>query len=268
MNSNPETIRVQLKTVAAKSGFLWLRQSCVIFTKKPFIFCALLMLMLMAAMLLALVPWLFLMLLPMVAWVFMLISWRIDGRPVGAKTRQPWQRQHGYAMLQLGVLYMLITVLIFSVCHWLDGGKFLALQHALGSAEMTPAKLQVSMNDPQLQQGLWLCFFLLTVRSLLFWHTPALVYWGQQAVFKALFFNGMSIWRHKKAWAIYGLTLGAALVTIEWVSWLAMGVLGQPQWAMLIMVPCMFVLICVSYISGFFSFIDAYEITSKNEIVG
>jgi hypothetical protein len=260
-----------LRAAPAHRGAMWVRHGFMAFFKHPWIFTGLLCFVFMALLLLLQIPWigslLLLINLPLVSLAFMLASQRVVLRePVSFPayfSALHLDKKRLRSLWMLGVLYALLTLGILLFCHWFDGGKFYALQTTLASQTATAQELQEQLNDPRLQQGVLLCMVLLGLRSLLFWHTAGLVYWAGQTPVQALFFNAMAVSRSKAAFAIYALVCTSLVLSLEWLSWLAVAVLGQPQWAAMLVVPSALVLVCVFYASVFFSFADSFEVVAK-----
>jgi hypothetical protein len=256
-----------MRPVSAKQGALWIRQGFSVFMTCPLLFSCLLGFMLISMLFLVQIPWLggliFLTNLPLFSLSFMLLSQQ-------ALNKQPASigvyfsllhvgRARARSLLILGLLYATSTLGILALCHMIDGGKFYALQMAMTTPGITPEEVQKHLADPQLQQGVLLCAVLLTLRTLTFWHTPALVYWAGYGVSKALFFNFISVWRSKAAFAIYALMASALLISLEFLSGLLVAVLGTPQLAVMVVIPVSMAFVCVLYASVFFTFADSFE---------
>jgi uncharacterized membrane protein YhdT len=91
-----------------------------------------------------------------------------------------------------------------------------------------------------------------------FWHAPALVHWGGQAVGQALFSSTLAVWRAKGAFAVYLLGWFGSVVLFALGSALLLGLLGLPQWAGLVGVPAGLVFSAVFYVSLLFTFNDSF----------
>jgi hypothetical protein len=267
----PHTHPMTLRSAPAYRGAMWVRLGFVAFFKHPWIFTGLLCFGFIGLLMLLQIPWigglLLLINLPLVSLAFMLASQRVVLREPVSLTAYfsalHMDRIRLRSLWILGLLYALLTLGILVFCHWFDGGKFYALQTTLASQAATAEELQLQLNDPVLQQGVLLCMALLCLRSLLFWHTAGLVYWAGQTPIQALFFNAMALARSKAAFAVYALVCTSLVLSLEWLSWLVVAVLGQPQWAAMLVIPSALVLTCVFYASVFFSFADSFEVVGK-----
>jgi hypothetical protein len=74
--------------------------------------------------------------------------------------------------------------------------------------------------------------------SVPFWHAPALVLWGGQGVWQALFSSTLSLWRAKGAYLVYGLAWTGASVLLSLAIGLIAGTLGARS-AIVLMVPAL-----------------------------
>jgi hypothetical protein len=263
----PPTARMTMRNVPAMRGALWLRLGLGAFAKHPLVFSGLLGLVAMSMLFLVQLPWIggvvFLANLPWVTLVFMLTSQQIAAqRPVSltlyfAPLRL--ERKRTRNLIVLGLLYAAVTLAILAFCHWWDNGKFFALQTAIHQQNITAEALQDLLNDPELQQGVFLCLALLALRTLLFWHAPGLIYWADHGTLQALFFNAVALWRSKAAFAVYAVVCAALLFSLQWLSWLMVELLGQPPIAATLFLFSAILFTCVLYASIFFSFADSFE---------
>jgi hypothetical protein len=267
----PPTVR--LKTTRASHGLSWQRQGLRVFFRKPVWFCALLGFWLLGMMLLAQLAWigtaLILISWPSMNLIFMLISAYIAQRKDFSHQALEFKchrlnRTCGVQLLKLGAYYGAAMVGILLLCHWLDSGKLLALLSMVSNRTQLPLQeLQKLISDPQLQQGMLWRTLLMALCSLLFWHTPALVYWGQQTASKSLFFNLVALGRSKAAFFSYALAAMVLLMVLSTMGALLSFLLGQPQWlegslnsTTALLFTSMF------YASVFFSFSDSFEIAT------
>jgi hypothetical protein len=265
-STTPSTV-MTMRDVSAKQGALWIRQGFSVFVTRPLMFAGLLGFMLISMLFLVQIPWvgglIFLTNLPLFALSFMLISQQVvNKQPASVSTYFSLlraDRTRARSLLILGLLYATTTLGILALCHIVDGGKFYALQTVMATASITPEDVQKHLADPQLQQGLLLCAVLLGLRTLVFWHAPALVYWAGHSVRKALFFNAISVWRTKTAFAVYALVASALLMSLEFLSGLLVAVLGAPQLAVMVVIPVSMAFMCVLYASVFFTFADSFD---------
>ncbi len=256
-----------IRVVSAKQGALWIRQGFAVFLTSPLMFSGLFGLMLVSMLFLVQIPWvgglIFLTNLPLFCLSFMLVSEQVFKAqpasvgiyflPLGI------ERARKRSLLILGLLYALVTLGILALSDWIAGDTFYALQVAMRTPGIGHEEIQRRLLDPQLQQGVLLGTVLLGLRTLLFWHTPALVYWAKQGVGKALFFNFIAVWRSKAAFAVYAFMACALFISLEVFSALLVAVLGQPQWALMVVAPLSIAFVCVLYASVFFTFTDSFD---------
>ncbi len=120
------------------------------------------------------------------------------------------------------------------------------------------AAIAALLADPQLQLGLLLRFGLASLLSLPFWHAPALVYWGEPGVGKALFFSTMACWRNKGAFSIYALAWAGAILLFGALANVLAALLQQAQLIALAAVPAGLLFSTVFYASLYFTFTDCF----------
>jgi hypothetical protein len=97
-----------------------------------------------------------------------------------------------------------------------------------------------------------------TLLSVPFWHAPALVLWGGQGVWQALFSSTLSLWRAKGAYFVYGLAWTGASALFSLTLGLLAGALGA-QSSVLLLVPALAITLSTAfYVSLWFSFVDCF----------
>jgi hypothetical protein len=97
-----------------------------------------------------------------------------------------------------------------------------------------------------------------TALSVPFWHAPALVLWGGQGVWQALFSSTLSLWRAKGAYLVYGIAWAGASVGLSLAVGLIAGVLGARS-AIVLLVPALAITLSTAfYTSLWFSFVDCF----------
>ena len=257
---------MKLQIVPARNGALWVRRGFSVFFKRPLAFAALFTAFLFFGLLAMLVPTLgpivLLMALPLVSLGFMLATQRtLQGSfPSPSVFVAPLrvERKRTVALLQMGLLYALATVLIMTLSDLADGGKFDALQEAMAGGKAKGGAIAALLADPQLHLGLVLRFGLASLLSLPFWHAPALVHWGAQGLGKALFFSSVACWRNKGAFAVYALAWGGAILLFGVVANLLAAAFQSPQMIALSAVPAGLLFSTVFYASLYFTFADCF----------
>jgi len=257
---------MKLQQVPARNGALWVRHGFTVFFKRPLAFAALFTSFLFFGLLALLLPYvgplLLLMALPLVTLAFMLATQRtLQGQFPGPSVYvAPLRvsRAHTVALVQMGLVYAVASVVIMTLSDLADGGKFEALQEAMGSAKTTSETIGPLLTDPQLHFGLLLRFGLAALLSLPFWHAPALVHWGDQGVGKSLFFSTVACWRNWRAFTMYGLAWGGVILLFGVLANLVAALFQQPQVVALAAVPAGLLLSTIFYASLYFSFADCF----------
>ena len=257
---------MKLQLVAARQGAQWVRRGFGVFFQRPLAFAALFTGFMFFGLLALLVPrvgsLLLLAAMPLVSLGFMIATQRaLQGRMPGpAVFAEPLRvnRQQRIALFQMGLAYAASTVLIMELSDWADGGKFEALQEAIGSGKDNAGTIAALIGDAQLQFGLVLRFGLAALLSLPFWHAPALVHWGHHGVRKALFFSSVACWRNMRAFTVYGLAWGGVILLFGAFANVMAALLQQPQLIALAAVPAGLMISTVFYVSLFFSFADCF----------
>ena len=166
-----KTMRLLLHKVPARHGLLWIRQGWQVFRGAPLALSALLASYLIAWLLIGLLgtPGAALMLatLPLLSLVYMVATHQLlQKRPLGfAVWAQPFKltKRRLHAQLQLGLLYVILTVALMLLAHQLDGGALERLQTAMGeagrdeaSARAAEAALAEAVGNPDFLLGLLL----------------------------------------------------------------------------------------------------------------
>jgi hypothetical protein len=125
--------------------------------------------------------------------------------------RPPGQRRG--PLLGLCLLFGAL-ILLSGFVSSLIAGDTLARLVQLTTTQGTPqAEVDALLADRSLLGGVIAMGTLTLLISMVFWHAPALVYWGQQSVAQSLFSSAVAVWRSRGAFVVYGLTLlGVGLV--------------------------------------------------------
>ena len=252
---------MKLKVVPASQGLLWVRQGMRLCLKQPLTFVSLLGMMLTSAMLLMAVPLLGLFVvvaaMPVVWMVFMLASrqvaagQRVTPLLLAEPLRSAPQRMQ---WLKLGALYALATVVIMVLAGLLGPGLG-ELATALESVDGA----QAAWSHPVVQASVLWRLGLTVPVALLFWHTPALLHWGQVPVGKALFFSAVASWRNLGAFVLYGAGWAGALLALGAAVQLISVVLPVPVLAAMAAVAGGMWWAAAFYASLYFSVVDCFE---------
>jgi hypothetical protein len=173
--------------------------------------------------------------------------------------------QRRYALLQLGLAYAVASFALVWFTDLLDGGKFEALQRALGSDEPESRRVvDELLADEQLQAGLLARAALAALLAIPFWHAPALVHWGGQGVLQALFSSTLACWRNKGAF----LAFAAAWVVVVGVFVMLVNLLAMmfraPVAVTAVVMPAALMFSTVFYASLYFTFVDCFGVRSPD----
>jgi hypothetical protein len=254
---------MQFKWASPAHGARWVRHGWRVFASQPFAF-----LMLTAVfpllLLLASVPVLgavTVLALPLVSLGFMLATHQaLQGKtPHAGVFVMPLRvtRQRTRALLVLGLWQALALMGVLLVCHWGDGGAFLAVQEAV----MTGKPAGDFIQAPHFRLWMWLRLVGFALVSLLFWFAPALVHWGGHGAGKALFFSAVACWRNKWAFAVFGVVWLALSFGAGVLASLLVAVVGEfAQWLLL---PLVLSAMAAFYAAHFFSFLDSFALINR-----
>jgi hypothetical protein len=275
---------MNLQTVPARRGALWVRQGFAAFARQPLAFGGLFATFMFAVFAATLLPFvgsaLLLLLLPLVSLGFMVATRNaIEGRvPLPNAFWQPLRgpRSERLALLQLSLLYAVATSLVMWLSDIFDGGALDALMMVLsGGEKVSPEVVNERLSDPNLRSGLIFRFGLAGLLSVPFWHAPALVHWDGHGAAKALFSSTVAVWRNKSAFLVYGLAWLGVILGFTMAASLLFALIGQPQWIALAAMPASLIFSTVFYVSLYFTFVDCFgpappaasdETRSKGEI--
>ena len=204
---------LRLRHPGAAQGLQWVGEGLRLWRRQPLVFTGLFLLLLMALMVLAALPFiggtLAAVLVPSGSVGMMCCAQAVQqGRwPHPRMLLAAWRRspQHSRAMLTLGLLYAAAMLLLAILGYWLDDGALTQLLVAHGG-RVTPEL----MKEPQfpvafhsaLRRLALLAAAYLPV-AVLFWHAPALVHWHNTPPAKALFFSATAVLRNAGAYLAF-----------------------------------------------------------------
>jgi hypothetical protein len=243
---------VKLQQVAPGRGTVWVRKGFQVFGRQPLGFASLFAAILFVSLLLSVIPLLgsiaALALAPAVSLLFMIAS----RRAAAGQTAMPGAivelfqagRTRVIALVKLGLAYVVATFLLFWLASLLDGGALASFFATLRDAKLTPETAAARVAEPGVQFGL-------------FWHAPALVFWGDPGWAKSLFFSTIALWRNKGAFTIYSLVWLALLMALLAIVSIGAGLFGSERVA-LVAAPLMLVFMTLFYASLWFTFADCF----------
>lgn len=258
---------LRLHAVAPRRGAWWIRRAFAVWWKRPLAFVGLFMFFLFGVLLLMMVPFigpiLGLALLPMLTLGFMIATQSaVQGGPVhalqifeGLRTPDMARRKSQWMIC---ALYALGSVGVIELSAWIDGGLFEQLQIALASPNVTPEEVNRLLADPRLAEGMLARMGLATLLSVPFWHAPALVHWGGQGAWQALFSSTLALWRARGAFAIYALGWVTVTLAFGVLAMVLVLLVGSRQVVSVLAMPGGLVISAVFYVSLWFSFADSF----------
>jgi hypothetical protein len=162
------------------------------------------------------------------------------------------------ALLLLCALFAAAMLLAMVLANAVADGGFVRLVEAYTRAEPSPAEVDALLNDRRMAMGVLLLFALITLVSLVFWHAPALVHWGQQGVAQSLFSSALAVWRARGAFVVYGLAWVGLILVVQVVLKLLLAVLGGGAFASMLAFTVNLMLSALFYVSVVFSFNDSF----------
>ncbi len=257
---------MKLHHVPASTGLLWIKNGIRTFWRQPFALTAMFALFMLTVSLLSQLPWigspLALVLVPAASLGLMAGTREADGGRLpmphvllSAFRADLPQRK---AILTLGVIYALGSLLVVGLSAWVSGSELLQLH---GGAEITEEVLQ----QPAFTQGLLLNLVFYVPLALLFWHAPALVYWSRVSAAESLFFSALACWGNKGALCVFVLGWAGVFLGVATFIVLLGLLLGSPQVMAVLMFPIAMLLSAMFFASVFFSFRDSFTTDDGQE---
>ncbi len=247
---------MRLHHVPARTGLLWVRLGLRTFARQPLAMGGLFFMFILTVSVLAMVPLigapLALALLPAATLGLMAAAKEADRgqfpMPTVLATAFRAGRERARAMLLLGALYALGSLIVMALAGWLSGTPSLTLE---GDG---PPKL----DDAALLRNLAWQGVLYVPLGLLFWHAPALVHWHGVHPIKSLFFSGVACWTNKGALLVFMLGWSAVFFAVSLVLVLLAQLLGGPGVLQVLMFPVAALLSAAFFTSLYFTFRDSF----------
>ena len=258
---------MRLQYVSAATGAAWVRRGFQTFAKQPLAFSGLFAAFLFFVFVLTLVPvigpLLLLALLPLGSLGFMIATHStLNGGPVhlmqlfeGLRVPDPSRRN---AQLLLCAMYALASIGVIELAAWVDDGLFEQLQIARATPGTSPEELQRLMTDPRLAYGMLVRMGAASLVSIPFWHAPALVHWGHQGAWQALFSSTLALWRARGAFFVYALGWTMLSVAVGLIAVIASVGTSSLQLVSVLLMPIAMSLTAVFYVSLWFTFADSF----------
>lgn len=262
-------MRLTINRVPPTRGLAWVGRAFGLLLRRPLGFTMLFVAFIVAALVLALLPWiggvLVLAAIPLLTLGFVNAAAAAErGEPVRVvHLIEPLlpdaDRDARRRLLGLCLLFALLAGLVMLLAQGVDGGRFERLQ-ALWVGERTPAtkeEIDALLADPSLFNGVLLRFGLLALLSVPFWHAPMLVAWHRQGIAQALFSSTLALWRQRGAYLLYALAWAGVSAGLGIVVALLAAFTG-PTLMALVMPPAALLLSVAFYVSLHFCYVDGF----------
>jgi hypothetical protein len=255
---------MKLLTGPASRGVSWMLGGFQVFARQPLATTALFMAFLFGLMLLISLPGigalLALVLVPAANVGFVLASQAVQaGRvpsPALLVAALRGARPRTVVMLQLGLAYAMAALLAMWLIELIDPDFDASLAEFM---KQTQGGNGGQLPDTGVQRGLLMRLLLPLPVTLLFWHAPMVVYRSHVGVAQALFASGVACWRNRGAFLLYGLAWGLLPALLGLVLLAFFSFIGQPQLAVLPLVPLLLMCSTAFYASLHFTVADCFE---------
>jgi hypothetical protein len=165
------------------------------------------------------------------------------------------RRRH---LLVLCGLYGVAALGVVMLAGWVYGDAMELLRAAIAEHGAASAQAAQAAADPRLSEGMTTFALLATALSVPFWHAPALVLWGGQSAWQALFSSTLGVWRAKGAYLVYGLAWLIASVGFSLLIGVLAGAFGARSLVVLMLPALVLALSTAFYVSLWFSFVDNF----------
>ena len=253
---------MKLNIVPAATGVAWMKAGVKTFASQPLALGGLFFLFVGLMSVLSLIPVMgtvaSLVLLPAVTLGLMQATRMVEAKrfpmPVVLATALMGSAQQRSAMLKLGGYYALAFLITLGLTMLVDGGQF-ARFYMTGEG-VTPEMMQ----QGDIQMAAIVGTVLYIPLALLFWHSPALVFWYGVSPAKAMFFSLTACWRNVSAILVFFLSWGAVFLGSAVVVTILATLLGQGL-IQLVFTPLAMVLAAMVTVSVFFSVRDSFSDT-------
>jgi hypothetical protein len=261
------TMRLTLKTVPPRQGFVWVREGLSEFIRHPLGYAALFVAFMFAATVASLLPGLGGVLLlagiPLLSLAYMMatVGSLRGSAPRLAVFLVPWRQLEAVQKRNLLVVclsYALASQVIMSLCELFDHGALDQLMQAITGGVATEEEISKLAEAPGVLSGALARVLATMLLGVPYWHAPALVCWGGQSVGQALFSSVLALWRTKAAFVCYSLGWAGVMLAASTVLGLLLGALGNNALAGLVVMPVALGITGAYYVSLFFTFRDSF----------
>lgn len=239
---------MQVRTLPASAGWAWLREGLALYRRQAFAFTAIVILYSMTLMFVANIP---LAGLPLAALLvpFGTVGVTAAGRdaarnvmPLPSLLVEGFKGPQRNALLRLGLVHAGLILLMVMV-------TTLFARDELANWKVSEGQLDaasVAANVPW--DAIGMAALIYTPILMLTWFSPQLVAWHRQPVGKAMFFSLIACWRNRWPFLVFGLALGALIISVSWFATLLMNALDvSPTLGSMLLAPIALVLTSVAY---------------------
>lgn len=247
---------MKLHRVSARTGLLWVQLGLRTFFRQPLAMAGLFFMFIMGMSVLSMVPLLgaplALTLLPAATLGLMAASKEAaSGRfpmPTVLVSAFRAGRERARAMLLLGGLYALGSLLVISLASVLSGPL----------PDTATEGVEAMLREPAVLRLLaWQAILYLPL-GLLFWHAPALVHWYGIHPIKSLFFSFVACWTNKGALLVFMLGWSAVFLAASLVLVLLASFFGGAPVLQVLTFPAASLLSAAFFTSLYFTFRDSF----------
>lgn len=256
---------LKLQSVATRQGWIWARDGARLFLRRPVAFSAMLLLFLVAFIVWSVLPvvgLLALAALPLLSLGFMVASRSVlrgglahPGQFIQPLLGDARQRRH---LLLLCGLYGVGAWLVLLLTQWTYGDALDTLLQAIATHGMASEQALRANADPRLSRGMLVLASTGGALSVPFWHAQALVVWGGQSAWQALFSSTFALWRAKGAYLVYSIAWAASAVLTSLLLGVVGGMLGPSPMVGVLAFAVTLMLSTGFYVSLWFSFVDCF----------
>ena len=268
MSAPPAPVRIRLRSLPSAAGLLWIRRGFRTFWRRPAGFFGLYLFVMMCLIVSMMLPPVIALaamtLLPLLSLGFLVATEDVQNdlplRPTVFWTPLTMGAPAWRALLAIGAVYLLASVLLMFFADSVDGGEARRWMETL----MTP-RTDGKMPEVPPLSGLGAAVLMfktfgIGLVSIPLWHAPALVHWGRQGAAQAMFSSVVAIWRTRGAFFVFGLGWLVVILAFALLTSIGGAIFGAVAMSLAAMT-CLVGLTATFYVSAWFCFVDTFEIT-------
>ena len=160
------------------------------------------------------------------------------------------------AVLVLGAVYVSGLLLAMLAAMLTEGGAL--LRELMAAPDQAAAQALLRERQRELLAPMAVMMTLQLLLTALLWFAPALVHWRRVPALKSLFFSAVVFWRNWRAFALFALASGGAMLALVAAVMLLGGALGQPALALRLAQPLALLFTVISFPCMLLSFQDCF----------